>query len=69
MNARAPAIAVPARPRPAQDRVVVAAAIAFALLSVLVTWQTLSTTSTGSTVAELEAARQIRVEAPQAPVR
>lgn len=65
MNVRVSAITAPARPSLAPDRIVVAAAIAFAALSILVTWQTLSPGRSWSGISDLEAARQIQPEALQ----
>jgi hypothetical protein len=68
MNVRVFAVAAPARPRLAPDHIVVAAAIAFAALSVLVTWQTFSPGRLWSGISDLEVARQVQPEVPHVQV-
>ncbi|MBI2966167.1 MAG: hypothetical protein HYY34_08195 [Chloroflexi bacterium] len=60
MVSRLAAISVPARRTLNADRIILAAAAAFALLSILVAWQTFAPrASTGSAIDQLEAARSV----------
>lgn len=60
MVSRLVAISVPARRRLNADRILLAAATAFALLSVLVVWQTFAPgSSTGTGISQLEAAQPV----------
>ena len=60
MVSRPVAISVPARRMLNADRILLAAATAFALLSVLVAWQTFAPrAATGSAIDQLEAARSV----------
>ena len=59
MASRFIAIPVPARPRLNADRIILAVAVAFAILSVLVTLQTFTPGAPGSGIDRMESARPV----------